>query len=65
MRGVEFVEMFVGVGAARVGDLFARAEQKAPCIIFIDELDLIEKEVIDVLMQAEGTAAQHDEPVMQ
>jgi cell division protease FtsH len=41
MSGSEFVEMFVGVGAARVRDLFAQAEQKAPCIIFIDELDAL------------------------
>ena len=38
LSGSEFVEMFVGVGAARVRDLFSQAEQKAPCIIFIDEL---------------------------
>ena len=43
MSGSEFVEMFVGVGAARVRDLFAQAEQKAPCIIFIDELDALGK----------------------
>lgn len=43
MSGAEFVEMFVGVGAARVRDLFAQAEQKAPCIIFIDELDALGK----------------------
>ncbi len=41
LSGSEFVEMFVGVGAARVRDLFAPAEQKAPCIICIDELDAL------------------------
>ncbi|MGH8649566.1 MAG: ATP-dependent zinc metalloprotease FtsH, partial [Burkholderiales bacterium] len=41
LSGSEFVEMFLGVGAARVRDLFAQAEQKAPCIIFIDELDAL------------------------
>ena len=43
MSGSDFVEMFVGVGASRVRDLFAQAQQKAPCIIFIDELDAIGK----------------------
>jgi cell division protease FtsH len=41
ISGSEFVEMFVGVGAARVRDLFEHARQKAPCIIFIDELDAL------------------------
>jgi cell division protease FtsH len=41
ISGSEFVEMFVGVGAARVRDLFEQARQKAPCIIFIDELDAL------------------------
>jgi cell division protease FtsH len=43
LSGSEFVEMFVGVGAARVRDLFAQAEAKAPCIVFIDELDALGK----------------------
>ncbi|MBI4745994.1 MAG: ATP-dependent metallopeptidase FtsH/Yme1/Tma family protein, partial [Deltaproteobacteria bacterium] len=41
ISGSDFVEMFVGVGAARVRDLFAQAQEKAPCIIFIDELDAV------------------------
>jgi cell division protease FtsH len=41
LSGADFVEMFVGVGAARVRDLFQQAKQHAPCIIFIDELDAI------------------------
>ena len=43
ISGSSFVEMFVGVGAARVRDLFAQAMQKAPCIVFIDELDAVGK----------------------
>jgi cell division protease FtsH len=43
MSGSEFVEMFVGLGAARVRDLFTQAKAKAPCIIFIDELDALGK----------------------
>ncbi len=41
MSGSDFVEMFVGVGASRVRDLFTQAKQKAPCILFIDEIDAI------------------------
>ncbi len=43
LSGSEFVEMFVGLGAARVRDLFVQAKAKAPCIIFIDELDALGK----------------------
>lgn len=41
MSGSDFVEMFVGVGAARVRDLFKQAKEKAPCIVFIDEIDAV------------------------
>lgn len=41
MSGSDFVEMFVGVGASRVRDLFAQAKQKSPCIVFIDEIDAV------------------------
>ena len=47
MSGADFVEMFVGVGAARVRDLFKQARDKVPCIIFIDELDAIGKSRIN------------------
>ena len=43
LSGSDFVEMFAGVGAARVRDLFTQAQQRAPCIIFIDELDAVGK----------------------
>ena len=41
MSGSDFVEMFVGVGASRVRDLFQKAKEKAPCIVFIDEIDAV------------------------
>ena len=43
MSGSEFVEMFVGMGASKVRDLFSQAQEKAPCIVFIDEIDAIGK----------------------
>jgi len=55
MSGSEFVEMFVGLGAARVRDLFTQAKQKAPCIIFIDELDALGK------ARGMGMTGGHDE----
>ena len=56
ISGAEFVEMFVGVGAARVRDLFAQAKAQAPCIIFIDELDALGK-----ARGAGGMMGGHDE----
>jgi len=55
LTGSDFVEMFVGVGAARVRDLFMQAQQKAPCIVFIDELDAVGK------ARGAGNLAGHDE----
>ncbi len=55
LSGSDFVEMFVGVGAARVRDMFQQAEQKAPCIIFIDELDALGK------TRGSGIIGGHDE----
>ncbi len=43
ISGSEFVEMFVGMGAAKVRDLFQQANEKAPCIVFIDEIDTVGK----------------------
>lgn len=56
MSGSDFVEMFVGMGAARVRDLFEQARDKAPCIIFIDELDALGK-----ARGAGGMVGGHDE----
>ncbi|HHK41448.1 MAG TPA: ATP-dependent zinc metalloprotease FtsH, partial [Planctomycetaceae bacterium] len=55
LSGSDFVEMFVGVGAARVRDMFQQAEAKAPCIIFIDELDALGKS------RGTGMVGGHDE----
>ena len=55
MSGSDFVEMFVGVGASRVRDLFSQAETRAPCIIFIDELDALGK------ARGYGSVGGHDE----
>ncbi len=55
LSGSEFVEMFVGVGAARVRNLFSRAEKKAPCLVFIDEIDAIGK------ARGSGGTGGHDE----
>jgi len=55
MSGSEFVEMFVGVGAARVRDLFAKAKKAAPCIVFIDEIDAVGRQ------RGIGMGGNHDE----
>ena len=55
LSGSEFVEMFVGVGAARVRDLFTQAERRAPCIVFIDELDALGK------LRTVGPTGTHEE----
>ncbi len=55
LSGSDFVEMFVGVGAARVRDLFSQAESQAPCIVFIDELDALGK------TRAGNVPGSHDE----
>ncbi len=55
ISGSEFVEMFVGVGAARVRDLFQRAKRNAPCIVFIDEIDAVGRH------RGAGLGGSHDE----
>jgi cell division protease FtsH len=55
ISGSEFVEMFVGVGASRVRDLFERAKKNAPCIIFIDEIDAVGRQ------RGAGLGGSHDE----
>lgn len=55
ISGSEFVEMFVGVGAARVRDLFAHAKKAAPCIVFIDEIDAVGRH------RGTGLGGSHDE----
>ena len=55
ISGSEFVEMFVGVGASRVRDLFAKAKKTAPCIIFIDEIDAVGRQ------RGAGLGGSHDE----
>ena len=55
LSGSDFVEMFVGVGAARVRDMFQQAQSRSPCIVFIDELDALGK------TRGSGIVAGHDE----
>jgi cell division protease FtsH len=55
ISGSEFVEMFVGVGASRVRDMFAKAKKNAPCIVFIDEIDAVGRQ------RGSGLGGSHDE----
>ncbi|MFZ5391188.1 MAG: ATP-dependent zinc metalloprotease FtsH [Patescibacteria group bacterium] len=55
ISGSEFVEMFVGVGASRVRDLFARAKKNSPCILFVDEIDAVGRQ------RGTGLGGSHDE----
>ena len=55
MSASEFVEMFVGVGASRVRDLFEEAKKNAPCIVFIDEIDAVGRK------RGAGLGGGHDE----
>ncbi len=55
VSGSEFIEMFVGVGASRVRDLFARAKKESPCIVFVDEIDAVGRQ------RGAGLGGSHDE----
>lgn len=57
MSGSDFVEMFVGVGASRVRDVFKQAKEKAPCIIFIDEIDAVGRARSKILLWAATMSA--------
>lgn len=59
ISGSEFVEMFVGAGAAKVRDLFKQANEKAPCIVFIDEIDTIGKNVTAAAFQEMTNGNRH------
>ena len=59
LSGSEFVEMFVGVGASRVRDLFEEAKKNAPCIVFIDESMQSVKAVIHVTVEAMMNVSRH------
>ena len=55
ISGSEFVELFVGVGASRVRDMFKQAKQSAPCLVFIDEIDAVGRQ------RGAGLGGGHDE----
>ena len=57
ISGSDFVEMFVGVGASRVRDLFDQAKKSAPCIVFIDEIDAVGVSAAPVLAVAMTSAS--------
>ncbi len=60
--GSEFIEMFVGVGASRVRDLFAEAKQSSPCIVFIDEIDSLGRRDSGIMT---GSSHEHDQTINQ